>query len=229
MPVIVESLPEVESSFERSSVKSAQMVAHFGDLTGPAIEFIARSSVILGCVAWLTSYPILDALAKVDDVALVVQKEDFLRPDLGATKAQKTGLRKRYDRLSCDIPRYSMPMPLSEMSYLSDPEVRAVRCAGHGNAPKSQAMPRMHHKFLVRCVNQQTDGGSSPTDLRAEAVWTGSFNFSNNGAQSFENAVEIHDEVIAAAYLHEFARVASISEPLDWTSEWAEPTWRIGS
>lgn len=229
MPGIVDSLPDVESLFQRSTVESGRVIAHFGDMTRPAINFIRGSSVVLGCVAWLTSFPILEGLAAVGDVAIIVQKEDFLRPDLGATEGWKTELRRRYDRLSCNIQRYSMPAPLSSMSYLSDPTVPAVRCAGHFNTAKSQAMPRMHHKFLVRCTNHQTDATLTAADLRAEAVWTGSFNFSNNGAQSFENAVEIHDEGIATAFLQEFARVAAISEPLDWTSEWAEPTWRIGS
>lgn len=229
MPPIEESMPHAEAAFDRASVQSGPIVAHFGDVTGPAIGFIEESAVILGCVAWLTSFQILDALATVENVAIVVQKEDFLRPDLGAKGGWKNDLRVRYERLSCDIYRQSLPAPLSSMSYCSDPAVPAVRCAGHHNSDKALAMPRMHHKFLVRCERRDDGETLSPDNYRPTAVWTGSFNFSYNAGQSFENAVEIHDETIAEAYLQEFARVAAISEPLDWTSTWAAPEWRIGS
>jgi hypothetical protein len=229
MPHVEEHIDGAEAAFERGSVESGAVTAHFGDLTGPLVEFIRGSGAIVGCVAWLTSAPILDALADVGDTAIVVQKEDFLRPDLGDTGTWKAGLRARYDRLTCGIDRFSMPLPLSTMSICTDPAVGAIRCAGHHNTTSHQTNPRMHHKFLVRCVFDMGDGHYGPDNFVPEAVWTGSFNFSANAGQSFENAVEIHDPQIAAAYLQEFARVAAISEPLDWESDWAAPAWRIGS
>ena len=86
----------------------------------------------------------------------------------------------------------------------------------------------MHHKFLVRL--EYNDRAESASDyLLPVAVWTGSFNFSKNAGYSFENAVEIHDAVIATAYFEEFARVMSLSEPLEWESAWVYPEWRIGT
>ncbi|HEY6900413.1 MAG TPA: hypothetical protein VI233_07215, partial [Puia sp.] len=41
-----------------------------------------KEGLIVGCVAWLTSLPILDALAQCKNVQILVQKEDFLRPDI---------------------------------------------------------------------------------------------------------------------------------------------------
>jgi len=73
----------------------------------------------------------------------------------------------------------------------------------------------MHSKFIIR-VNRG----------RPVAVWTGSFNFTvNASASNIENAVEIHDPVIAGAYLDEFARIAATSEPLNFTAGKADPTW----
>ena len=52
-------------------------------------------------MAWLTSFPILDALAQKAGVSLVVQ-EDFLRPDVGVAPRMcswKRELRQKYEQL----------------------------------------------------------------------------------------------------------------------------------
>ncbi len=112
----------------------------------------------------------------------------------------------------------------------------AVAADNRQLAAEKRASPRMHHKFLVRlrqtAVPGDVVGGLEMADsitLEAESVWTGSFNFTRNASFSFENAVVIHDPVIAHSYFEEFSRVASLSEPLDWTSRWVEPEWRLGT
>jgi hypothetical protein len=73
---------------------------YFRDLEKHLTRHIREAPMVLGCVAWLTSEHILKALAQVrGGVALVVQKEDFLRPDLGATADWKSRLRASYDAL----------------------------------------------------------------------------------------------------------------------------------
>jgi hypothetical protein len=214
---------------------SAGVRAHFGDLTDAAIRFIEASDSIVGCVAWLTEPRILAAL--VDrQASIIVQKEDFLRPDVGMPNQWKARLRSSYDQIGNDYTRYEFPAPLSSASTLSGQEIEGVRCVGNHNSDRAPAMPRMHHKFLVRLqrnVEQGDDqfGGhySSYAQARALAVWTGSFNFSINGGRSFENAIEIDDPTIAGAYLAEYARVATLSEPLNWTADWVDAEWRLGT
>lgn len=48
------------------------------------ISQIAQCDMACGCVAWLTNENILKALGKVQ-TSLIVQKEDFLRPDINYT------------------------------------------------------------------------------------------------------------------------------------------------
>jgi phosphatidylserine/phosphatidylglycerophosphate/cardiolipin synthase-like enzyme len=175
----------------------------------------------LRCVAWLTATPILEALSEVE-TAIVVQKEDFLRRDQGQTDSWRQTLRKSYGAITNGFARYQFPYPFGMMNYAGDPTVDPVSCVGNHNTDKRAAMPRMHHKFLVR--GAQTDDGFVPS-----AVWTGSFNFSKNGGNSFENAVEIHDVDVAQQYLNEFARVAALSEPLNWSRDWVTPQYRLGS
>ena len=49
-------------------------------------------------------------------------------------------------------------------------------------------------------------------------VWTGSFNFTLNATNSFENAVVLHDPKIVNAFYQEWGQILALSEPLDSTS-----------
>lgn len=188
--------------------------AHFGALHDPVLRFIAQSDAIVGCVAWITSGKILDALAG-KRVALVVQKESWWKKG----DARGSSLARRYANLSCGLPASAFPAPLGVKTFRgkqvpNDAEMAPIACVGYGSG--SQFQPLMHHKFIVRCTLDENG------TLVPQAVWTGSFNFSANANDSFENAVEIHDPTIAAAYLAEFALVASLSEPMNW--RFSKPT-----
>lgn len=191
------------------------------------IEEIRRSQVVLGCVAWLTDWVVLDALAHCDHVSIVVQKEDFLKPDLVPQRA--TELRSRYARLKAPYSRYALPGGVNELSYASDPSIDPVRCVGNHNSQKKPAWPRMHNKFLIFCDVSTATAPYERTEVHPLRVWTGSYNISYNATQSWENAVLIDDPSVADAYAREFAQILTFSEPLDWTSDWVEPEYRIGS
>jgi hypothetical protein len=80
---------------------------------------IRRSPVILGCIAWLTDREILRALASCTHVSIVVQKEDFLRPDIGGGRAAT--LRPLYDSLPAPLTRYQLPGGSSGAKLLFGP------------------------------------------------------------------------------------------------------------
>lgn len=182
--------------------------AHFGQLRRPLLQFIDGSEIIVGCVAWLTERYILEALA-ARPVALVVQKENWWKK----ADARGKALAQRYAALTGGLSASAFPEPLATKTFRGKPVPNdavlvPLACVGFGGA--SHHSPLMHHKFIVRCV-MGPDGVLEPV-----AVWTGSQNFSANSDNSFENAVEIHDPRIAAAYLAEFALMASLSEPMNW-------------
>jgi hypothetical protein len=193
-------------------------------------DFISRADVVVGCMAWLTNRAVLRQLALLKGgCQIVVQKEDFLRPDVDAS-GSRGELRDAYDRLRCRLSRYELPGFSSSLSVCSDASTAAVRCMGvRGRG----TVPRMHHKFLVACRigdAKEIDGyrtGFSSID--PYAAWTGSFNATTNGTLSLENAVIINSHIIASAYADEWSRVFALSEPLDWASEYVEPEWRLGS
>lgn len=192
-----------------------------------------KDDAIFGCVAWLTSVPILKALSGCKNVQIIVQKEDFLRPDLGVRNRDKWKheLQSLYSSIGCGLVRYEFKEPIRNLSVCCDPTVDAIRCVGNYNSDKSPAFPRMHHKFLVFC--KIITNGNEIRDYKAVAVWTGSFNLTHNATLSFENNIYMVDHsgenYILNGYLFEHHQIFALSEPLNWSSDWIEPEFRIGT
>ena len=195
------------------------------------LTLIAEYPYVIGGVAWLTDMRVLDALATRKGVNILVQKEDFLRPDLDGAADFAVTLRRAYGRLET-IERHYAPGIAPELSYCSG-SGEAIRCVGNYNADKHPAWPRMHNKFLVFCAEDHVESTSQEYDnshdvLRPECVWTGSYNITFNAQKSFENAVILRDPDIADAYAREWAQILALSEPLDWTERWSAPEYRFG-
>lgn len=197
----------------------------FRDHQARLVQEIARYPVVIGCVAWLTDTVVLAALAKCLHVSIIVQKEDFLRPDL--VKMRTLALRRLYDALPAPLMRYSLPGGVSGLNYAGDASIAAIRCVGHHNSEKKSAWPRMHNKFLVFC--DMDPAGDGHEDVVPRKVWTGSYNISANAAASWENAVMIDSPEVAEAYAREYGQIMTFSETLDWKNPWVEPEYRIGS
>lgn len=194
---------------------------------------IDEADAVVGCVAWLTNLKILSALASKQAASIIVQKEDFLRPDLGESRPDwKVDLRAHYEAI-CPIcsPGHlgvgwlEVRTPEDSIGCGSPLHVVGLRCIGHRKALES-AMPRMHHQFLVflREKNEsdpEVEDGAWP--YQPYAVWTGSYNITKNGNASLENAVFVQDARLAEAYCDEWAQLIEVSESLDWTSEYSTP------
>lgn len=191
-----------------------------------------EKGAIFGCVAWLTSAPILKALAKCQNVQVIVQKEDFLRPDIEVKNIDKwkSELLRLYQDVKCDAVRHQFRAPMRDLSVCGDPTVDGIRCVGNHNAEKSSAFPRAHHKFLVFCNVVETDDDFEYTPV---ALWTGSFNMTKNASQSFENVLYFTDfsgkNQVINAFLNEHHQIYALSEPLNWRSVWSAPEYRIGT
>jgi hypothetical protein len=257
------------SDYRRAaSARAGIAQAFFDGLEDRMCDFVRAHDLVVGCMAWFTSFPVLDAMAG-RRAAIVVQKEDFLRPDGPIDpkdpnrRAWRVRLREAYSRLRAGPDRLYYPNLASSLSVCSDPNIDAVRCVGVRNA--GHGTPRMHHKFLVGCHVERWEelipampatravedlplgtrtnpwalkilGAVSTPEytevgmaIEPTAVWTGSFNASGTAARSLENAVVLRDPTIARAYFDEFAHVLALSEPLDWSSEYVAPEWRIGT
>lgn len=218
---------------EDNSATVGNVSVFFRDQDTALINELKTAKFVLGAVAWLTSQPVLEALSNVDyGCAMVVQKEDFLRPEYSTpATAYRAKLRHAYSKLHADLPRYSLPGIAGGLSVACDPSVEPVRCVGNFNREKRPAMPRMHNKFLVLCDVCIPDEKhpDAHTVVKPVSVWTGSMNLTYNATLSFENSVLIKDSEIACAYAEEWAQIFALSEPLDWESDWVAPEYRIGT
>ena len=148
-----------------------------------------------------------------------------------------------YQRIHGVDTRYDLPGEYARLSLASEPSLEGVRCIGNRPQP-GITTPRMHHKFLVFSEVVMTCPADcrSPRDERDQLcpyahdhawnplfVWTGSYNITASGANSWENSLIIRNPVIAQAYLDEWRQLLALSEPLDWDSPCIHPQWSFGT
>lgn len=126
---------------------------YFRNLGNRLIDHIKECDVVLGCVAWLTNERILKALAQKKGVSLIVQKEDFLRPDITSSANWTSYLLRLYSNLPKTLDRRDFHETiLGDMGGLKcTPLIDPVRCIGNYNRSKESAFPRSHHKFVLFC------------------------------------------------------------------------------
>lgn len=238
---------QMVGDFGCTAISDVEIV--FRDLEDRLVAEIEKSQFVVGCVAWLTNLRILKALARLkNDVLIVVQKEDFLRPDIGVSHiGWKRTLREAYDALGASE-RFYWGGLIGMLSTFSDQTAQGVRCVGNYNCERKPAFPRMHNKFLILVppiLGGETSSGCSNCGaallgcychdelpagfLDRASVWTGSFNLTANATKSFENAVILRNRDVATAYYKEFEQIWALSEPLNWESGWSAPEFRIGT
>ena len=127
---------------------------YFKNIEKVLIKKISEADVVFGCVAWLTNTKILKALKKVKHgVRIVVQKEDFLRPD--DVNFNTNQLYKSYTEirpfLHGDYENIVTGTLLDELNTRQFSPDEAIQCMGNYNADNCIAFPRMHNKFLIFC------------------------------------------------------------------------------
>lgn len=215
-----ENIQQAKVNTVASDLSTAE--AYFFDIEETIVKKINNADAVVGCVAWLTSGPILDALSNLKHgTSIIVQKEEFLRKDVSDTESWKSRLLERYSRLS-SIPEYCYGNHERKDGWFDDAAnigvSLAARCVGFSTKEK-KAIPRMHHKFLVFIRSPEDCFYTSPY-----AIWTGSFNMSKNATLSLENGIYIESEELARAYFNEWHNTLMISEELDWTSEEPDPS-----
>ncbi len=201
------------------SIDSENVEVFFRDLKTHLIWNIISADMVIGAVAWITDLDILEALAEKETL-LVVQKEDFLRPDLKSTltASDKATLHQAYDALR---PFDGRKVPVGPFDQALCPvklaRLAPVRSFGYCVPTQMYRVPKMHNKFLA-FLRQEANFTYRPT-----SVWTGSLNFTAMSLNSLENAVVIHDPKIAEAFICEAQIIYLKGEPLDWESDWINP------
>lgn len=175
-----------------NDLTEAQIRPVFRNIESELIEQINKYDYVIGCIAWLTSVPILEALQS-KKVQFIVQQEDWLRPDSDEWSMSKQ--RSLYKNLQ-GINNY-----IAQASWCALFEVQPIRLSGKPKN-KQRSNARMHHKFVI--FGKETDDWSTPS---FELVWTGSYNFTANATKSLENGLFVKSEDVVQAYYQEWRQV----------------------
>lgn len=195
----------------------AQVKPVFRNIEEALIEEIHKHTLIVGCVAWLTSEPILKAL-QGKSVQFVLQQEDWLRPDSDDWTMQKQ--RSLYDKLT-GIDNY-----VASVDYHRCSTIAPIYLCGKPKT-KTRHQPRMHHKFIL--FGNEYDSflpefNDRITHTGFDLMWTGSYNITKNATHSLENGIFIKSKEIIEAYRQEWRQVLLSSVRVQdkwWNEEYA--------
>lgn len=191
---------------------AAQVRPVFRDIESALIEEITKHDCVIGCVAWLTSEPILKAL-QGKAVQFVVQQEDWLRPDSEQWSMQRQ--RALYDKLK-GINNY-----VASASVCSYFDISPIRLCGKPKTLKRNNA-RMHHKFILFGKLMDTD--SDIESYKFDLVWTGSYNVTANATRSLENGLFIRSPEVVNTYYQEWRQVLLSSvcvQDIWWDAKYA--------
>ena len=195
----------------------AQVKPVFRNIEEALIEEINKHTLIVGCVAWLTSEPILEAL-QGKSVQFVLQQEDWLRPDSPDWTMNKQ--RRLFNKLT-GIENYIACVDSCRTSTIAP-----VYLCGK---PKTKArhQPRMHHKFVLfgnEYASTITECNARIKHSTFDLLWTGSYNITKNATRSLENGMFIKSNEIIDAYREEWRQVLLSSVRVQdkwWDKEYA--------
>jgi hypothetical protein len=216
--------------------KDGLSLTHYTGLHSKLVNRLGRSGVqfALGCPSWLRSWQVLEKLEQIPyGVALVVQKEEYLRsdlpghPDYGTENAKR---RVKYKQFFCkpriwDFPESVCPGGiLPHLVGLQDGRIEPIRC--FGVCPKkidltnTYRAPTMHHKFLVfcRCAELPPDQcvGGRRYHIEPFMAWYGSSNMTNAGSRSLDVITESRDRETIDGLVRAWSYVLAMSEPMEW-------------
>ena len=79
---------EYGEAMENNNTTVGNISCYFRNLEDNLIKHISEAQVVVGSIAWLTNERILKAMKSCKHVSIVVQKEDFLRPDTNMTNTK---------------------------------------------------------------------------------------------------------------------------------------------
>lgn len=205
-----------------SVVNCARVDIIFDGIRDRLVSEIRRAHFVLGCVAWLSDWGVLEALqSRPGGVSLIVHEESNYGRGKGrfdsvrAHRAWTSRLKRAYEALPA-LPPDDEPNALRNHPAWANAvgfvranqrkgvpaRLDALRCVGPSqlSAGKTHSV-RMHHKFLL----------FGNVDGHVYAAWTGSFNPTPNASMSTENAIVLHDPRAASAFLDEFVQLALAS------------------
>lgn len=178
------------------------------------LEHIAGSDAVIGCVGWLTSKAVIDALAARPAGSSFIVDKGYVSKN--AWVSARYSAFHRMISLGESVWDNTALHVLKPVTSVLDP----VRILGFAGGAAGQASPMMHHKFAVMLKRQSGE-------LVPSSVLLGSYNFSDNADRSLEFLNVSRDPVVIRAFLSEFAALyVLLSEPFNSQAPLPKPEWK---
>ncbi|QLB39749.1 hypothetical protein [Mannheimia pernigra] len=178
-----------------NSIKVEKIEVVFRNVISRLIDEIKSHELVFGYIAWLTVQDVLKEL-KNKQCQIVLQKEDFLHPDLTSSLSNKDKqcLRYLYDNLLCNLNTTQFSYKIKELSIDGILDLTPVTCFGYYNQKLRHYTPKMHNKFFIFAKIDKKINKIQPLK-----VWTGSANITHMSINALENDVIIDNEKIAGS------------------------------
>lgn len=206
-------------------------VKHFcskaaGSRPGKAEPF----AVVAGCVPWLTSVELVDALAKVGGGVCVAVDKGGVGSAVRQLNDSASGMRQGcFDGLleygeADETGAGPVIGPYSRMP--GDEAIGPVRLVGYRKTSSGSKLPLLHAKLLVVGCSWiwENDGGGWDELFTPVAAWTGSANWTYMSAKHLEIGLWTEDPAFCAQAWRFVSDVIAFSEPFDSRAAGPEPT-----
>ncbi len=162
--------------------KCAAVQAVFSRHEYHIVRHIKNADAVVGCVAWLSSFAIIDALAELPYGCSIVTHRDRHLNSRSRLTERLIGLR---------------PLSLFR-GIVCKNAIEQLDATEEDDGSRSM----LHHKFIVFLSVDETG-----TKLSPKVVWCGSANFTNNAGRGLESALVVIDETTAKAFTDEWEAV----------------------
>lgn len=166
-------------------------------------------SYVIGTVAWLTDFNILDVLKQKQGICIVTQKETY-NTRASSNDRWKTMIREKYSAMpkfnweKLYVKEHKTMLQIAPIQFFQKIcKEQSIRTAGDRVGKKNDGGILMHEKFILIL----------DANMNFVGTWTGSFNFSKRASQSLENVMYTPDKRVSEVYFQEFLRNLLISEP----------------
>lgn len=184
---------------------------------------IKKSQVVVGCAPWFSNKRIIKALSNVSDGISIILDKSTLNQYIRSNSASCLDVNevKQF---------YFEPLPIKISSLPTDFNYTPIdaesinKCAFRviGRDQSQQEYKTFfHYKFLVFC--EITKSQNIIQDISPKSVICGSFNFSENAAESREALLYIENSDVALEFYDEWARAFILSENVENFGEELNP------
>lgn len=191
---------------------------YFEKIEEHLIEYINKSTYVIGCVAWLTNNNIIEALENIKGVKIIINKEEYLNSNMEiGQKFFYKCLRGKYNSIPDMFNIDCLCCKKNMFNCNNFKTIFGNQLGINNDNDRSGAIltcgivnnfSKMHHKFLIFFDDK----------IEPFGVWTGSYNLSKTSNFSLENALYITDKEVIMEYIKEFLIIHPFSESYNWKS-----------